>query len=151
MNKLYEEDRLSDLPANGLVLVGGCFDIIHSAHLKFLGLSKNQGQKLAVLLESDENIKKLKGKNRPLNNQITRAQNLSKVNFVDYIILLKNPTSSDYYLNIVKSIQPDIIAVTAGDPFLSVKKLQAEEVNGKVVEVMKRDVNQSSTKILEGK
>lgn len=151
MNKILTDDKISDLPKKGVVLVGGCFDIIHYAHLKFFKLSKEQGSFLAVLLESDENIKKLKGKNRPVNNQITRAENLSKVEYVDYIILLKTPTSSDYYINIVKSIQPDIIAVTSGDPLLSIKKIQAEEVGGKVVEVMKRDENHSSTKILERK
>ena len=112
-------------------------------------LNSAEGTKLAILLESDENIKKLKGKDRPVNNQITRAENLSKIDSVDYIILLKTPTSSNYYENIVKSIQPDIIAVTDEDPLLSVKKLQAEGVNGKVVIVMKRNKEFSSTKLIK--
>ena len=149
MNKIFEDDNLSSIPKEGVVLVGGCFDIIHVAHIKFLRLSKEQGMILAVLLESDENIKKLKGKDRPVNNQITRAENLSMNDSVDYIILLKTPTSSHYYENIVKSIQPDIIAVTRGDPLLSVKKLQAEEVNGKVIEVMERNSEFSSTKLIK--
>jgi len=149
MTKIINDNNFSSIPKEGVVLVGGCFDIIHTAHLKFLRLSKEQGMILTVLLESDENIKKLKGKDRPVNNQITRAENLSKLESVDYIILLKKPTSSNYYENIVKSIQPDIIAVTKGDPLLSVKKLQAEEVNGKVIEVMERNNEFSSTKLIK--
>jgi cytidyltransferase-like protein len=149
MSKILDDTNFSSIPKDGVVLVGGCFDIIHVAHQKFLRLSKEQGKFLVVLLESDENIKKLKGKDRPVNNQITRAENLSKIESVDCIILLKTPTSSNYYENIVKSIRPDIIAVTKGDPLLSVKKLQADEVNGKVVIVMERNKEFSSTRIIE--
>ncbi len=149
MTKILTDSNFADIPKEGIVLAGGCFDVIHLAHIKFLKLAKEKGQFLVLLLESDENIRQMKGKYRPVNNQITRAENLSKLETVDYIILLKKPTSSNYYENIVKSIQPDIIAVTKGDPMLSVKKLQAEEVNGKVIEVMERNKEFSSTRIIE--
>lgn len=149
MTKILTDSNFVDIPKEGVVLAGGCFDVIHLAHIKFLKLAKEKGQFLVLLLESDENIRQMKGKDRPVNNQITRAENLSKLETVDYIILLKKPTSSNYYENIVKSIQPDIIAVTKGDPMLSVKKLQAEEVNGKVIEVMERNKEFSSTKLIQ--
>lgn len=149
MTKILTDSNFADIPKEGVVLAGGCFDVIHLAHIKFLKLAKEKGQFLVLLLESDENIRQMKGKDRPVNNQITRAENLSKLETVDYIILLKKPTSSNYYENIVKSIQPDIIAVTKGDPMLSVKKLQAEEVNGKVIEVMERNKEFSSTKLIQ--
>lgn len=149
MTKILTDSNFADIPKEGVVLAGGCFDVIHLAHIKFLKLAKEKGQFLVLLLESDENIRQMKGKYRPVNNQITRAENLSKLETVDYIILLKKPTSSNYYENIVKSIQPDIIAVTKGDPMLSVKKLQAEEVNGKVIEVMERNKEFSSTKLIQ--
>ncbi len=149
MTRIFNDNNFSAIPKEGVVLAGGCFDIIHPAHKKFLRLSKEQGKILVVLLESDENIKKIKGKDRPMNNQNARAENLSKLESIDYIILLKTPTSSDYYENIVKSIQPDIIAVTAGDKHLSKKNEQAEQVKGKVVEVMKRENKYSTTKIIK--
>ena len=90
MTNIFNDDNISAIPKEGVVLAGGCFDIIHLAHIKFLKLAKEKGQFLALLLESDENIKQMKGKDRPVNNQITRAENLSKLGFVDYIILLKN-------------------------------------------------------------
>lgn len=149
MTKIIEEEAITSIKGNGLVLVGGCFDVIHEGHKKFLELSKKQGSKLIVFLESDANIAKLKGKGRPVNTQIVRAENLSKINDVDYIILLKTPKSEQYYYNLVKLLEPDIIAVTAGDEHLKEKKEQAKLVNGTVVEVMKRDSNFSTTKMVK--
>lgn len=149
MTKILKDTEISVIINSGIVLVGGCFDVIHPAHQKFLRLSKEQGKILVVLLESDENIKKLKGAKRPLNNQFTRAENLSALSFVDYIVLLTTPTSSQYYYNLVKLLQPDIIAVTKGDPLLSVKREQAKMVSGKVIEVMERDTMHSSTALIK--
>lgn len=149
MTKILNVAEISTIKRGGVVLVGGCFDVIHPAHRKFLKLSKQQGKILVVLLENDESIRKLKGEKRPLNNQITRAENLSAFTFIDYVVLLDTPTSSQYYYNLVKLIQPDIIAVTKEDPLLSVKKDQANMVSGKVVEVMERDSRHSSTSLIK--
>ena len=145
MEKIIKDTEIEKLPSNGVVLAGGCFDTIHPGHTKFLQLSKKQGKMLVILLESDISIRKLKGEDRPMNKQFTRAKNLSKLPFVDFIILLSMPTSSDYYYNLVKSICPDIIAVTSDDPLMEVKKEQASLVGGKVVVVMNRDKKYSTT------
>ena len=128
-----------------IVLVGGCFDILHPAHIEFLKRAKEKGDLLVLFLESDENVKRLKGKKRPLYNQNTRAVNLSNLSVVDYVILLKTPDSPQYYYNLVNLLHPAIIAVTKGDPLIDVKIKQAEEVNGKVEIVMERDKGHSST------
>ncbi len=151
MKKIITDHELANFKAEGIVLVGGCFDIIHPAHLKFLELSKKQGKNLVVLLESDERIKQLKGEKRPVNNQYVRAQNLTNLPFVDYVVLLSPPPSSEYYYNLVKSLEPDIIAVTSGDPLIAIKNEQAKMVSAKVVEVMKRDTRHSSTDLIEKK
>lgn len=151
MTKIIKDSEIANIKQEGIVLVGGCFDILHPAHLEFLTLSKKQGNKLVVLLESDENIKKLKGDNRPMNNQIIRANNLSKLDFVDHIVILTFPASSQYYYNLVKILEPAIIAVTEGDAYISDKKKQAKLIEGKVVEVMKRDRNFSTSKLIDEK
>ncbi len=151
MKKVVDDNEITKIKSKNIVLVGGCFDIIHPGHLKFLELSKQQGKTLVVLLESDERIKQLKGNDRPVNPQTLRAKNLANLRFVDYVVLLSSSTSSEYYYNLVKLLEPDIIAVTAGDPLLSVKKAQAKTVSGKVVEVMKRDSRHSSTELIKTK
>ncbi len=151
MKKVVGDNEISKIKSKNIVLVGGCFDIIHPGHLKFLELSKQQGKTLVVLLESDERIRELKGNDRPVNSQTRRAKNLANLRFVDYVVLLNSSTSSEYYYNLVKLLEPDIIAVTAEDPLLSVKKAQAKMVSGKVVEVMKRDIRHSSTELIKTK
>ena len=56
------------------MLVGGCFDVLHLGHIKFLQAAKKIGDILFVFVESDENVKKIKGEARPINNQTERAR-----------------------------------------------------------------------------
>lgn len=151
MSIIISDNDLDKIASNNIVLAGGCFDILHPAHLEFMKKAKAEGDKLVILLESDQNIRNLKGKSRPLNNQITRAENLSKTNIPDFIVLLQMPTSSKYYYNIVKLLRPAIIAVTKGDPLLEVKKEQSKSVGGKVVEVMNRNAEHSTSKLIKQK
>lgn len=151
MTKIIKDTNIEKPAGKKVVLAGGCFDIIHQGHVEFLTRTKALGDILVIFLESDKNIKKIKGKERPLNKQDVRAENLSKLEIVDYIIMLKTPDTSRYYYNLVKYLEPDIIAVTAGDPYLEDKKEQAESVGGKVVEVMKRDKKYSTTQMIERK
>lgn len=132
-----------------VVLVGGCFDIVHLGHVIFLEKAKAEGDVLVVLLESDENIKKNKGNNRPVNNQANRAEFLTKLRMVDKVIKLPEMKSDEEYLEIIKKIKPDIIAVSEGDENLEKKKIQAQGIGSRVVEVTKRIPKQSTSRIIE--
>lgn len=113
------------------VLVGGCFDLIHFGHLQFLKKAKKAGEFLIVTLESDEFIKKNKREN-PIHNQSERAEVLSSLNTVDLIVKLPYFLNNDEYHNMVKTINPKIVAVTEGDPQLENKRKQIEEIGGQL-------------------
>jgi rfaE bifunctional protein nucleotidyltransferase chain/domain len=130
-----------------IVLVGGCFDILHVAHVKFLENAKKHGDVPSVLLENDDNVRKLKGKNRPINSQKNRAIVLSSLTCVDYIVMLPNLSTDTQYDSIISEIQPSIIATTAKDPSISHKIRQAKQVNGKVVRVLQRISDQSTSRL----
>ncbi len=115
-----------------IVLAGGCFDILHIGHVRFLSEAKRMGDYLVVLLESDKRVKKLKGKNRPVFIQKERAEMLSALESVDLILLLPMIEKENDYLNLVMKIKPDIIAVTENDPLIEKKRSQAKEVGGKL-------------------
>lgn len=133
--------------AKSIVLAGGCFDILHLGHIKFLEAAKKQGEILLVALESDRNVKKLKGPNRPINPQKYRARILAALTMVDYVILLPPmPTHQDYF-SLVQTIKPDVTAVTAGDPHLKEKIQQAKMVGGKVKIVIPYLKTISTTKL----
>ena len=125
MNKIIKIDRVlkisRELKSKGksIVLVGGCFDILHLGHIKFLKNSKNLGDILFVLLENDESVKKLKGKDRPINNQRQRAQVLSALSTVGYVVLLPQMKTDRDYDKLITQIKPDFIGVTQDDPNIS--------------------------------
>lgn len=118
-----------------IVLVGGVFDILHFGHISFLKKAKELGNYLIVALESDKNVKKLKGEKRPFHTQLQRKEILESLNFVDQVIILKDEMKDLDYEKMVVAIAPNVIAVTRGDKMLEKKRLHAAKVNAKVVEI----------------
>lgn len=129
-----------------VVLVGGCFDILHYGHICFLKEAKKKGDYLVVALESDKNTKKLKGPGRPIHNQKQRREVLEALNFVDKVISLPEMKNDEDYKKLVSKIKPQVIAVTKGDVMKKRKEEYALEVGAKFVEIEKtHDI--SSTKL----
>lgn len=139
--KIFPESKIgkivSQLQKSGksIVLVGGCFDILHVGHVKFLDLAKRYGDVLMVLLESDEKVRSLKGKNRPLFTVAERAKVLSALVPVDYVVILQLTKNDNDYEKIIKKIRPKVIAVTEQDPHLTKKRDHAASVSAKLVVV----------------
>jgi FAD synthetase len=153
MEEIIEEGKIqkliNEISGEKIVLVGGCFDIVHLGHLKFLEEAKKRGKKLIVLLESDENIKKIKGNNRPVNNQENRAYFLSKLKTVDYTIKLSGIKSDEDYDELVRIIRPKVIAISEGDKNIDKKVDQAKQVDAELVTVVKLIPQQSSSQIIK--
>lgn len=144
MEKIFSLKELDKLPKitagdKSTVLVGGCFDLLHIGHLRFLKKAKNLGRHLIILLESDVKVKKLKGKNRPWHCQKERAEMLASLEIVDFIILLENIPQKEDYRKIVLAIHPKIIAVTQKDQNIVIKKEHARFVGAdfKIIPLIK--------------
>jgi len=122
-----------------IVLTGGCFDILHIGHVRFLSEAKKMGDYLVVLLENDKNVKRLKGENRPVFIQKERAEMLSALGSVDLVVLLPTMENDSDYLNLIRIIKPDIIVVTENDPHIEKKKGHAKKIGGelKVISLIK--------------
>lgn len=130
-----------------LVITGGCFDILHIGHIRFLEKAKKQGDFLFILLENDKNVKKLKGNNRPINTQKDRAQILASILYVDYIVLLDEMKTNNDYDNLIYKIKPDIITTTKNDPQGEHNERQAKKINAKVSYVIERIEDKSTSKL----
>lgn len=122
--------------------------MLHPGHVIFLQKAKAAGDKLIVLLEPDEKIKRLKGVNRPVHNQKERALVLRALKYVDFVILLPFMESEKEYDSFVKKIKPDIIAATYSDPANSHKKRVAKFVGAKLKYVTRMVGNHSTSQIL---
>jgi D-beta-D-heptose 7-phosphate kinase/D-beta-D-heptose 1-phosphate adenosyltransferase len=99
----YEVNKIKALSKkNNIVFTNGCFDILHSAHIKLLQFSKKQGDILVVGLNSDTSIKRIKGAQRPINDIHERSVILSLFDFIDFIIIFEDDTP----YNIIKNLSP---------------------------------------------
>ena len=91
-----------------VVLSSGCFDILHVGHLEILKKAKALGDCLIVCLSNDEQIRKLKGENRPVNNYEDRINLFKTIPYVDYIVLYEesNIEREETLGSIMKCVDP---------------------------------------------
>jgi D-glycero-beta-D-manno-heptose 1-phosphate adenylyltransferase len=93
-----------------IVFTNGCFDILHQGHMDLLSYSSKLGDVLVLGVNSDKSVKKLKGKDRPVNHESFRAFMLASLSIVDAVCIFEEDTP----LELIKAIEPDCI-VKGGD------------------------------------
>lgn len=93
-----------------IVFTNGCFDILHKGHVYYLRESAKLGDVLIVGLNSDSSVKLIKGASRPINDEESRAEVLSALRFVDYVVLFDEETP----YNLINDIKPTVL-VKGGD------------------------------------
>lgn len=93
-----------------VVFTNGCFDIIHAGHVSYLEQARQQGDRLIVAVNSDESVRRLKGKGRPINPQDRRMAVLAGLEAVDWVVCFTEDTPR----SLLETLQPDIL-VKGGD------------------------------------
>ncbi|MFA6922727.1 MAG: D-glycero-beta-D-manno-heptose 1-phosphate adenylyltransferase [Bacteroidales bacterium] len=88
-----------------IVFTNGCFDILHLGHIDYLSKAADMGDILIIGLNTDASVRKIKGKNRPINDEISRSKVLASLFFVDAVVLFNEETP----YKLIKTIQPDIL------------------------------------------
>ena len=113
-----------------IVFTNGCFDLLHPGHIYTLTRAKALGEVLVVGINSDASVKRLKGKKRPILNELERATVLAALEAVDYVITFEEDTP----LQLIRALQPDIL-VKGGDWSVEtvVGKEEVETWGGQVV------------------
>jgi rfaE bifunctional protein nucleotidyltransferase chain/domain len=101
-------EEIGKVRANGAVVVldNGCFDLFHAGHVRYLAGAKELGDILVVGINSDEQVRALKGENRPYIDENERAEIVSALRFVDFVTIFPEPTVEDLIL----AIRPDFHA-----------------------------------------
>lgn len=106
-----ELDRfLSENKGKKIVFTNGCFDILHRGHVAYLAEARKLGDLLLVGLNSDSSVKRLKGPERPINNERDRQYVLSQLKSVDFVEIFTEDTP----LNLILRVKPGIL-VKGGD------------------------------------
>ena len=88
-----------------IVFTNGCFDLLHLGHIEYLAKASELGGVLIIGLNSDISVRKLKGHNRPINDEHARAMVLSSLSFVNAVVLFNEETPYE----LIKTVQPDIL------------------------------------------
>ena len=109
--KIIDRDRLGNVLAYWrfkgfrIVFTNGCFDILHLGHVDYLSKARSLGDVLIIGLNTDGSVRRLKGENRPVNNQEARAQLLAALDVVDAIVLFDEDTP----YSLITDVKPDIL------------------------------------------
>ncbi len=115
-----------------LVFTNGCFDLIHPGHVAFLQRARSVGDALLLGLNSDNSVRRIKGRGRPILSVEERIGVLAGLEAVDYICVFEEDTPH----NILRDLLPDIL-VKGGDysPGQIVGREVVEDAGGKAVTV----------------
>jgi len=131
---------------NKIVFTNGCFDILHLGHADYLSKAADLGDVLIVGLNSDNSVRKIKGENRPINDQHSRSVLLASLSYVSAVILFDEETPAE----VIHLIKPDILV--KGNDYSIEKIVGADEVirnGGKVITI--ELVDGYSTSLIEKK
>jgi D-glycero-beta-D-manno-heptose 1-phosphate adenylyltransferase len=105
-NRLVARVAIERRGGNRIILANGCFDLFHAGHIRYLAGAKALGECLIVGINSDAQVRQIKGENRPFMPENERAEIVSALRFVDYVTIFPEPTVEE----LIRAIRPDFHA-----------------------------------------
>ncbi len=88
-----------------LVFTNGCFDILHRGHIEYLAKAASLGDVLVIGLNTDQSVKNIKGPQRPVQDEKSRALVLASLTFVTAVVFFNEDTP----YNLIEQIKPDVL------------------------------------------
>ncbi len=128
-----------------IVTTNGCFDILHVGHVRYLEKTKSFADVLIVALNSDKSVRSIKGEGRPINNENDRAEVLSALRSVDYVVLF----DEDSPLDLLLQIKPDVHTKGADYTVETLPEAKGIMENGGRIEFITFVEGKSTTSIIE--
>lgn len=130
---------------NRVVLAHGCFDLLHGGHVSYLEGARAMGDRLVLAVNSNESIGRVKGAGRPVLHESDRLLLLAAMECVDYITMLHDDSAE----RVINTLQPDILAIGAGDDTRRDKEIAAARAIGAEVRHAGGDKEGSGRDIIE--
>lgn len=128
-----------------IVTTNGCFDILHIGHVRSLKASRALGDLLLVGINSDGSVRRLKGEDRPINNEENRAEMLLSLECVDYVTIFDEGTPVEF-LEIVK---PDVHVKSADYKPEDLEETPVVEAGGGRIHILELIPGHSTTNIVD--
>lgn len=139
--------RLDDHRRRGerIVFTNGCFDILHVGHVRYLTAARKTGDLLVIGLNSDVSVRFIKGEKRPIVPQAQRAELLTGLACVDYVVIFDEPDP----LNLIRTLRPDVLVKGADWPEEKIIGAEVVKANGGRVVRIEVVPGASTTGIIE--
>ncbi|MDB5115315.1 MAG: rfaE2 [Mucilaginibacter sp.] len=128
-----------------VVFTNGVFDLLHIGHITYLAKAAELGDKLIIGLNADSSVKRIKGDDRPVNDQSSRAAILAAFFFVDAIIVFEEDTPQ----NLISALLPDILVKGADYAIENIVGAKEVIANGGEVKTIDFVEGYSSTSIIQ--
>lgn len=151
MGQILRRDKvaefISTLHKSGktVVATNGCFDILHVGHVRYLEKTKSFADYSIVLLNSDKSVRSIKGEGRPVNNENDRAEILSALRCVDYVVLF----DEDSPASLLDEMKPDVYTKGADYTMETLPEAEIMRKNGTKVEFITFVEGKSTTNTIE--
>jgi rfaE bifunctional protein nucleotidyltransferase chain/domain len=150
MGRLVSQDEIIKIVREGqklgktFVVTNGCFDILHVGHVRYLQKTKTYADNLIVMLNSDSSVKAIKGESRPINNELDRAEILSSLSCVDFVVLFNEKSPA----KLLESIRPDVYTKGADYTLETLPEREIVEKNNIRVEFIEFVQGKSTTNVI---
>ncbi len=129
---------------SSVILANGCFDLIHAGHIRYLAGAKQLGGTLIVAINSDEQVRGLKGPGRPYITASERAEIIAALRFVDFVTVFDEPTVEE----LIRAIRPDFHAKGTDYTVDSVPEREIVREYGGRVAIVGDPKDHSSTELI---
>ncbi len=105
IHDLVKKVRSWQEDGQSVVFTNGCFDLLHVGHVDYLEKSRMLGDKLVVGVNADASVNRLKGPERPLNDENSRSRILASLMFVDAVVIFEEDTP----LQLIETLKPNVL------------------------------------------
>ncbi|MBR1761114.1 MAG: D-glycero-beta-D-manno-heptose 1-phosphate adenylyltransferase [Schwartzia sp.] len=143
----YIREACDTVRADGatIVFTNGCFDILHTGHVRYLTAAAEMGDFLVIGLNSDASVRRLKGEGRPIMPEADRAEVLDALRAVDIVTVFDEPTAEE----LVRLVRPDVYAKGGDYSLDALPEAKIVQAAGGRVELIPFVEGRSTTTVIE--
>lgn len=149
-NKIVTRETIEDIidihksKNRTIVFSNGCFDLVHRGHVEYLSKASDLADIFVLGLNTDASVQRLKGKDRPLQDELARAILMAGFSFIDYVVLFEEDTPYE----LIQQVKPDVLVKGDDYKIEDVVGYDIVQKNGGIVQTIELTEGYSTTNIV---